>query len=152
MKILSRHLLHNLKLFLVIGIMFNAQYLYAQDTETKPDVDEVGEVNKNTSKLQVGVDFDQQDPFVNEIYQKGNYLIYDCVGKYWVCTGKTEYNICKRNRKNAKAEFEKNIRCGYFAEFDSREACYKEQQKMTHYGDIARFCQHPLERKRTKNF
>lgn len=108
--------------------------------------------NKNKSKLEVGVDFDQQDPFVNEIYQKGNYLVYDCVGKYWVCTGKTEFKVCKRNRKQAIEYFDKNIRCAHFAEFNSREECYKEQQRMTHYGDISRFCQHPLERQRTKDF
>ena len=114
--------------------------------------DEVGKVNKNTSKLEVGVDFDQQDPFVNEIYQKGNYLVFDCIGKYWVCTGETEYKVCKRNRNEAIAEYSKNIKCGNFAEFDSRDECYKNQQRITHSGDISRFCMHPLERKRTKDF
>lgn len=140
MKILA------LILFTQFTLVFSVA-LYAQENK-EPEA----QANKNTSKLEVGVDFDQQDPFVNEIYQKGNYLVFDCIGKYWVCTGKTEYKGCKRKRDEAKENFDKNIKCAYFAEFNSREECYKEQQRMTHYGDISRFCQHPLERKRTKDF
>lgn len=124
---------------------------YAQASKGN-ESQEQAEANKNTSKVEVGVDFDQQDPFVNEIYQKGNYLVYDCLGKYWVCTGETEFKACKRERVQAIDESEKNIKCAHFAEFGSREECYKEQQRITHHGVINRFCQHPFERQRTKDF
>lgn len=127
-------------------------FLFIISGTTWAQTDDGGKENKNKSKLEVGVDFDQQDPFVNDYYQKGNYLVYDCVGQYWVCTGETEYKICKRNRKNSIKDYDKNIRCAHFSEFDSRQECYKNQQRMTHSADISRFCLHPLEKKRTKNF
>jgi hypothetical protein len=97
--------------------------------------------------LESGVDFLQQDPFMNAKYQKGPWLVYDCAGGYWACTGKPEYLACEASRKTAMLDYEPQMPCAHFKKFKSRQECWVAQTKFTSRGRNYRFCLHPRQQK-----
>ena len=103
--------------------------------QTPPDEDNF--------KLEVGVDFAQQDPYMSDKYRKGSYLLYDCDSGHWVCAGRAEYERCVRWRKEGLELKDDWLSCAYFVSFGSRKECQKEQIEMTNMAPGERFCLHP---------
>ena len=91
---------------------------------------------------QDGVDFAQKDPFVSDLYMKGEYLVYDCKDQHWVCTGRPEFDRCGNWRKQAMALKETNLRCAPFLKLESQSKCHELQIKMAERAS-KRFCLHP---------
>lgn len=107
---------------------------------------EIGSIAENGNErvgLQSGVDFDNDDPQMDEFYQKGSYLVYDCFTMHWVCTDKLEFNRCKIQRKEALLDYKENLPCAYFDEYKTRKLCQNAQTKMTNQARFEKFCLHP---------
>lgn len=99
-----------------------------------------------------GKDFSTLDLRIDSTYQKGPYLIYDCIEKRWICTGKPEYDMCEERRESALAMKEELLGCAAFTFYKTRKKCYKKQLEMIHRGSTQRFCLHPEYRDRNKDF
>ena len=90
--------------------------------------------------VQSGVDFLQQDPNMNSKYQRGRWLVYDCVDEHWVCTRKEEFEYCKKLRQKAILDNDEVLPCAYFKKFESRKRCWQEQTRLTDRANHYRFC------------
>ena len=112
----------------------------------------VADESRDDSGLEVGVDFAQQDSFMDDVYQKGAFLVYDCDRMHWVCTGQEEFNQCAKRRKEAMILKKDNLSCAYFAPYPSRSKCHEKQVEMTNRGTYPRFCLHPEAKANNKSF
>ncbi|MBD67155.1 MAG: hypothetical protein CME62_18285 [Halobacteriovoraceae bacterium] len=86
------------------------------------------------------LDITLQDPFLSIKYQRGEYLVYDCVDKHWVCTGKPEFNNCNEARDIAQYENRNKLPCASVKGFSSEDECNKIQKRLTSSGYDVRFC------------
>lgn len=99
-----------------------------------------------------GEDIDQSDPYMDALYQKGPYLIYDCVTRHWVCTKELEYKRCLDNRKEALLDYASILPCAHFDVFNRREDCWQRQQELTNSAKYEQFCFHPSKLENKLNF
>ena len=99
-----------------------------------------------------GSDFDNTSSKLNEFYERGPFLVYDCVVKHWVCTRDLEFNRCKEQKKEALLDFKAKLPCVEFSKYKTEKLCQKEQQRVTNnfFGD--RFCMHPEEKLKQRDF
>jgi hypothetical protein len=95
---------------------------------------------KTDEETGVGVDITLTDPLLSLKYQRGNYLVYDCMAKHWVCTGKSEYDLCLEQRVVGLLDKNNRMPCGAFSYFDSEKKCQKYQMKLIDRGEGTRFC------------
>lgn len=93
-----------------------------------------------------GLDFDNQDPAMNEKYSKGRHLVYDCEGEYYVCTREEEFKYCNERREKSLEELDVNLSCAPIKAFPSEKECHKRQQTLTSQGRAIIFCTHPKEK------
>jgi hypothetical protein len=89
-----------------------------------------------------------EDPDLSLRYQRGSYLLYDCIEKHWVCTGSPEYNYCKKSREEAILDRSPKLPCAHVKLFKNEKSCNRTQQIITSRGDYARFCLHPEYKKK----
>ena len=86
-------------------------------------------------------DFLLMDPNLNLRYSKGSYLVYDCLGGYWVCTAKEEYERCTKEREISFEKMNSNLICANFRKFDTQDLCLEKQRWLTDYvSSEKRFC------------
>jgi hypothetical protein len=99
-----------------------------------------------------GIDFDNSDPELDVFYQRGSFLVYDCNTDHWVCTKTLEYKRCKSQRKEALLDLEERLPCAFFDQFKTDELCAKEQQRLTNDSRGNRFCLHPNEQMKMRDY
>jgi hypothetical protein len=93
--------------------------------------------------------------FDNELsafYQRGEYLVYDCVGKHWVCTGERENDRCVVSRKNAILDNKDSLPCAVVKKLKNHKVCTVEQGKLINENMQNRFCMHPKLRQRYRSY
>lgn len=90
-------------------------------------------------------DFDNLDPSMNERYERGSHLVYDCEG-YFVCTKKEEFDYCLERRTSAITDLSVSLRCAPIESFKTDEECHKKQQDFTNEARRFLFCTHPEEK------
>ena len=129
-------ILNNIKAFFFVGLFIIGIDAFAQSV-----------TNASEAK-----DFSLYDSFLNNNYQRGPYLVYDCSEKHWVCTGDSEFKRCKRIREKAIKDNKKNLPCGMIKGFKSERQCHQFQLKLTSRNDYSRFCFHDEYRKDHKNY
>lgn len=145
MKILLLFIIFSSCLF--ISASFNPIYSQEQNTQKIEDTSDVV-AEKQETNAKASVDFLQQDPNMDVKYQKGPWLVYDCLDNHWVCTRELEYRQCQSHRKKAILDNEKELPCAYFNKFKSQESCWIEQTKLTNRAEPYLFCLHPEEQKK----
>jgi hypothetical protein len=127
---------------------------FAQETQnTTPELSSgnVKSVSENKG-LVSGEDIDQSDPYMDALYQRGPYLVYDCVTRHWVCTKELEYKRCLDNRKEALLDYKTILPCAHFDVFNRREDCWQRQQELTNSAKYEQFCYHPSKLQNKLNF
>jgi len=87
-----------------------------------------------------GVDILLMDPYLSTKYQRGQYLVYDCIDKHWVCTGKAEYENCFDGRKIAQENKYDRMPCAPVKVFDGEGQCNKIQARLTSSATNMRAC------------
>ena len=93
--------------------------------------------------------------FDNELsafYQRGEFLVYDCAGKHWVCTGERESERCMESRKYSILENQDNLPCAVLKKFKNHKICTLEQGKLVDENMRNRFCMHPNLRERYRAY
>lgn len=89
---------------------------------------------------QQAIDILQQDENLSFKYQKGRFLVYDCLDKNWVCTKSIEYERCKKIRNKAILDQDENFPCAYFEPYQTMDECHKKQTSLTNRSDVMVFC------------
>lgn len=97
-------------------------------------------------------DFSLFDSFLDNNYQRGGHLVYDCLEKHWVCTGAIEYNRCLRYRSTALKDNKNKLPCGVVKKFKNEKVCQLEQSRLTSRSDYSRFCFHDNYRRDHKDY
>lgn len=135
----------SMKVIILAFTLLFSQILFAQ---------EKGVIAQNGNErigLQSGVDFDNDDPNMDALYQRGAYLVYDCFTNHWVCTDELEYNRCKIQRKEALLDYKNSLPCAYFDQYKTRKKCQNAQTQLTNEARFEVFCTHPTEKKMSLN-
>tara|TARA_Y100000768_G_scaffold382909_1_gene364092 strand:+ start:11861 stop:12307 length:447 start_codon:yes stop_codon:yes gene_type:complete len=83
------------------------------------------------------------DPYLSVLYQRGAYLIYNCIDGHWVCSGKAEFNSCKETRNEAIKERKVKLPCAPVRTFVSEDDCVAHQASLVNAATENRFCLHP---------
>ena len=118
------------KLLLFISLVFTS-ITWAQDV----DSDQIEEAE----------DITLRDPNLSLKYQKGAFLLYDCVDKHWVCTAKPEFLSCKESRDIAIKDQSSTRPCVPIREFSSDQACQNHQRTLVDSAMRTRFCNGTVE-------
>ncbi len=80
--------------------------------------------NENTEE------FSLLDSELSLKYQRGEFLIYDCVDEHWVCSAEPEFNRCKHERDFALKERNRELPCIPVQKFISEAVCQKTQVRL----------------------
>lgn len=83
------------------------------------------------------------DPYLSVLYQRGSYMIYNCIDGHWVCSGKAEYEACRETRNIALKENQTKLPCAPIRKFTSEKACNQHQSSLVDAATRNRFCLHP---------
>lgn len=106
----------------------------------------------NQKLSEAGEDILLQDPQLSSLYQRGPFLVYDCISKHWVCTAKPEKNRCNLARSEAIAENDEKLPCATVKAFKDHLECVKFQGFVTNSNMGNRFCMHPTVRRMEFNY
>lgn len=82
----------------------------------------------------------KSDYAINTSYRGGEYLIYDCKGKYYTCVDDTSYDACKIKRKDSKDKNELKYACAPLKKFKDKEECLAYNYKAIEAVSVKRFC------------
>jgi hypothetical protein len=116
--------------YCIILLILSSGYCYAQKSAKLTDEEASG----------VGLDVALTDPLLSLKYQRGKYLVYDCIDRHWVCTGKAEFDLCLEQRDVGLLDKNSRMPCGAFDYFENEKKCQKHQKKLINRGDGTRFC------------
>lgn len=83
------------------------------------------------------------DPYLSVLYQRGSFLIYNCIDGHWVCSGKAEFDSCKETRSEAIKERKTKLPCAPVRAFASEDDCVAHQASLVSAATENRFCLHP---------
>lgn len=83
------------------------------------------------------------DPYLSVLYQRGEYLIYNCIDGHWVCSGKAEFESCKETRNEALKDKDTKLPCAPVRVFQSEKDCVAHQASLVNANTENRFCLHP---------
>lgn len=61
--------------------------------------------------------------FLSTKYQRGSFLVYDCVDGHFVCTNKSGFVRCREDRKDGVRLNQSWLPCAPLKEFKSEESC-----------------------------
>ena len=99
-----------------------------------------------------GQDILLKDPYLSVLYQRGKFLIYNCLDQHWVCAGEGEFAACLLEREESIADNQRALPCAPVQEFSSEQACNKYQRDLTDFNMENRFCLHPEQGKQELNY
>lgn len=78
---------------------------------------------------------------MNNKYIRGEYLLYDCSSRHFVCTGKNEFELCKKQYERAKDSSLLKYPCIPYKSFQNQKNCIDNQRTLTEKGITEIFCQ-----------
>ena len=83
------------------------------------------------------------DPYLSVLFQRGEYLVYNCIDQHWVCTGEAEYLSCIETRNESLKDKDTNLPCAPIRVFQSEKDCVAHQASLVSSATENRFCLHP---------
>ena len=75
---------------------------------------------------------------ISNKYSEGEFLIYDCVDKHYVCADQTSEQICKRKYEKESRENYTNFTCLVLQKFENSKKCHQKQFSVIHELDTLR--------------
>lgn len=99
-----------------------------------------GQTKVSNAEAEATVDILLMDPNLSLKYQRGKYLVYDCIDKHWVCTGEPEFDACEDTREISLRETYERLPCVPITAFNDVETCQKIQTKVTDRAEFMRHC------------
>lgn len=106
-----------MKLTILLFAMMSVSQLLAQDSEL--------EAKKS------------QYP-INSRYKAGQYLIYDCFGRYYTCVEEDSYLACKTKREQNQTKGA--YLCAPLKKFKNKEECVAQNYQAIETNTLQRFC------------
>lgn len=83
------------------------------------------------------------DSELSDLYQRGPFLVYDCVNKHWVCTASNEFKRCEGGRVKAIEDKKAKMPCVPVKDFKTEASCITQQKYVTNSGMSSVSCIHP---------
>lgn len=85
--------------------------------------------------------YDVKTDIIADNYEAGQFLIYDCDEKHWVCVLESYFKECEEKRQNDKTLPDKITHsCAPIGEFPNKRSCFQRQLFMTTHNYGPRFC------------
>jgi predicted DNA-binding WGR domain protein len=81
------------------------------------------------------------EPKISQEFSQGNFLIYDCKQRSFVCVNEPSYLLCKEKRSRGYRERKKVLPCAPLKEFPSQSKCFEKQYKLIHSQSEKSYCQ-----------
>lgn len=75
---------------------------------------------------------------INSRYKAGQYLIYDCFGRYYTCVEQDSFEACKTKR--AQNHTKGPYLCAPLKKFKNKEECVKHNYEAIEAATLQRFC------------
>ena len=105
-----------------------------------------GSLNSVFAQEEENEDILLSDPYLSVLYQRGRHLLYNCIDKHWVCTGKAEFDSCIETRNESLKDNDTNLPCAPVRIFISEDECVAHQASIINAATENRFCLHPNRR------
>ncbi len=80
----------------------------------------------------------------SERYYAGEYLIYDCNDKHWVCADKSAQSKCLSDRKEDILKNVSRLSCIPVKKFKNIKSCTQNKIKLVNEPTDDLLCQHPV--------
>lgn len=81
------------------------------------------------------------EPRISNKWFRGNYLIYDCARRNFVCVNAQSFGRCEKEREEDKKKMVPSLRCAPFKMFKSQKECFKEQYRQIENQKPKVYCQ-----------
>ena len=81
------------------------------------------------------------NPRISNKYNRGRYLIYDCVDKHYACVFLDNLDKCRKDRDKALEDNRFSLPCAPLKVFNTQKDCFKEAKKRVEDLEIKEFCQ-----------
>ena len=102
------------------------------------------------NKIPAGYDPVQDN--ISEKYEAGQFLIYNCVDKHWVCVLDSHFNECEKARIEDIENKVTDLRCAPIGSFPTKKSCFQQQLFMVSQNFATRFCLHPAMKEKELKF
>ncbi len=98
-------------------------------------------IDNQIKKLQNDeIDRNISEPRISNEYFQGQYLIYDCRQRHYVCVNSASFDKCRGRRDEALDERRFLLPCAPLLEFKSQKECFQEHYKQVHQLGNRKFC------------
>ena len=102
------------------------------------------------NKMSAGYDPIQDNISVK--YEAGQFLIYNCIDKHWVCVLETHFTDCEKERLEDIDNKVMDLRCAPIGAFPTKKSCFQQQLFMLSQNFSTRFCIHPAMKEKELKF
>lgn len=119
--------------FLVIFVFLLGEVrVYAEPTNGGSDAEMKAVLDKLTGdEQQDKIQRAREEPRISSSYRRGEYLLYDCREKHFVCVNSTSFETCEERRKLAIKEKFREMPCAPLKKFKTQKECFD-----AHYAQI----------------
>jgi len=80
------------------------------------------------------------EPIISAEYKQGEFLIYDCKGRYFACVNDLSYENCRKKREQDVEDKRSILSCAPLKKFNNQKECFKEQYEQIHQPKNKIFC------------
>jgi hypothetical protein len=80
---------------------------------------------------------------LNRDYFAGEFLVYDCQLKAWICTGEGEFQLCQNRHEKDLRIKSPLLSCLPLQGFNDRKTCYQTLKKVSYLQSGELLCHHP---------
>lgn len=84
--------------------------------------------------------FDPRRDIISADYIAGEFLIYDCLNKHWVCVMEEYFTKCEEQRVEDSAAGKTFARCAPLKKFPVKFSCYQQQLRLVSNVDATKLC------------
>ena len=105
------------------------------------------ELIKNQEKSRKNVEYYKKNiekAVISSLYRRGEYLIYDCVNKHFVCVIESNYERC-REPQTKEIVYDTNF-CLKIKEFETQPDCFRAHEEFSDKTRMKFFCKREKER------
>jgi len=80
------------------------------------------------------------EPYISIRYRRGNFLIYDCRKRHYLCVNKQGFAKCKKERSDSLDRKRNNLRCTPLKSYETQKDCFAASYKQIHSIKNKSFC------------
>ncbi|MDD0852284.1 hypothetical protein HBN50_04205 [Halobacteriovorax sp. GB3] len=97
--------------------------------------------NKYETKEQIDAFFRfENEPKISSEYRRGQFLIYDCKKKSFICVDKDSFELCKSKRLEMRELKSRHLSCAPLKDFKDQKVCFDNQLDNIYRARIKTYC------------